>query len=29
MMAIVPRTAALVYMRLLLCLQGLYLVFLG
>lgn len=29
MMAIVPQTAALVYMRLLLCLQGLYLVFLG
>lgn len=27
--AIVPRTAALVYMRVLLCLQGLYLVFLG
>lgn len=28
-MATVPRTAALVYMRVLLCLQGLYLVFLG
>jgi hypothetical protein len=28
-MAIVPRAAALVYMRVLLCLQGLYLVFLG